>query len=74
MATNFHLQRVKYDQNAMDEFFHGYEPLLLEDIAESAIFMLKTCDRVAIKALDCVPTAQRALTRFDRGWKERNLT
>lgn len=72
VATHFHLQRVKYDQNAMDEFFYGYEPLVAEDIAESALFMLSQDGRTSIKALDCVPTAQRGLTRFDREWNDRN--
>lgn len=71
VTTNFHLQRVKYDEEAMDEFFYGYEPLVAEDIAESAVYMLNLPSRVSIKALDCVPTAQRALTRFDREWNAR---
>ncbi|KIV99800.1 uncharacterized protein PV09_08604 [Verruconis gallopava] len=62
----------KYDKDAMDEFFYGYEPLQSQDLAECAIYMLKSKDRVAIKALDCVPTAQRALARFDGEWNDRN--
>ncbi|KAF7553414.1 hypothetical protein G7Z17_g3643 [Cylindrodendrum hubeiense] len=72
VTTNFHLQRVKYDQDAMDEFFYGYEPLVAEDLAESVLYMLSLPARISIKALDCVPTAQRALTRFDREWNARH--
>jgi 3-hydroxy acid dehydrogenase / malonic semialdehyde reductase len=72
VATHFHLQRVKYDQDAMDEFFYGYEPLVAEDLADSVLYMLSRPGRTSIKALDCVPTAQRALTRFDREWNERH--
>ncbi|KAJ5757656.1 uncharacterized protein N7511_006350 [Penicillium nucicola] len=70
-ATNFHLQRVKYDKDAMDEFFYGYEPLVFEDLADAIWYMLSRSGRVSIKALDCVPTAQRSLTRFDREWNAR---
>lgn len=71
VVTNFHLQRVKFDQEAMDEFMQGYEPLVAEDLAESVLFMLRVPIRISIKALDCVPTAQRGLTRFDRDWNSR---
>lgn len=70
--THFHLQRVQYDQGAMDEFFQGYDPLVAEDLAQSVLYMLSLPCRISIKALDCVPTAQRALTRFDREWKSRH--
>ncbi|KAK2671708.1 Short-chain dehydrogenase/reductase SDR [Fusarium oxysporum f. sp. vasinfectum] len=72
VATHFHLQRVQYDQGAMDEFFQGYDPLVAEDLAQSVLYMLSLPSRISIKALDCVPTAQRALTRFDREWKSRH--
>lgn len=71
VTTNFHLQRVKFDQAAMDEFLEGYEPLVAEDLADSVVYMLSLPRRISIKALDCVPTAQRALTRFDREWNSR---
>ncbi|KAJ6019541.1 hypothetical protein N7522_001608 [Penicillium canescens] len=71
VATNFHLQRVKYDKVAMDEFFYGYEPLVSEDLADAVWYMLSRSGRTSIKALDCVPTAQRSLTRFDREWNAR---
>ncbi|TGO74747.1 hypothetical protein BELL_0259g00090 [Botrytis elliptica] len=59
--THFHLQRVKFDQNAMDEFTSGYPPLVAEDIANSVSFMLAQPESTTIKALDCVPTEIRAL-------------
>lgn len=72
VRTHFHLQRVQYDQKAMDEFFEGYEPLVAGDLADAVLYILSTPERISIKALDCVPTAQRALTRFDRDWNSRN--
>ncbi|KAM9876251.1 hypothetical protein VD0002_g1289 [Verticillium dahliae] len=69
--THFHLQRVQCDQDAMEDFYQGYDPLVAEDLAQSALYMLSLPDHVSIKALDCVPTAQRALTNFDREWKSR---
>ncbi|OHW96425.1 NADP-dependent l-serine l-allo-threonine dehydrogenase ydfg [Colletotrichum incanum] len=72
VVTHFHLQRVKYDQDAMDDFLKGYEPLVAEDLAENVLYMLSLPDRISVKALDCVPTAQRALTRFDREWNARH--
>jgi hypothetical protein len=33
--------------------------------------MLSQKDRVSVKALDVVPTAQRSLQVFDREWNER---
>ncbi|RBA12486.1 hypothetical protein FPRO05_03936 [Fusarium proliferatum] len=71
VQTHFHLQRVQYDQSAMDDFIEGYEPLVAEDLAQSVLYMLSLPPRVSIKALDCVPTAQRALTNFDREWNSR---
>ncbi|TGO58357.1 hypothetical protein BCON_0056g00130 [Botryotinia convoluta] len=70
--THFHLQRVKFDQDAMDEFTSGYPPLVADDITNSVSFMLTQPESTTIKALDCVPTPQRSLTNFDRTWNERN--
>lgn len=58
----------------MDEFFYGYEPLVAEDLAEAVAFMVSRPGRVSIKALDCVPSAQRSLTRIDREWNSRRET
>ncbi|KAJ4366118.1 hypothetical protein N0V83_007753 [Neocucurbitaria cava] len=71
VATNFHEQRVGYDKSQYDEFMEGFEPLVAEDVAEAAAFMLSQKDRVSVKALDVVPTAQRSLQVFDREWNKR---
>lgn len=49
----------------------GFEPLIAEDVAEGAVFMLNQKERVSIKALDIVPTAQRSLQVIDKKWNER---
>jgi 3-hydroxy acid dehydrogenase/malonic semialdehyde reductase len=69
--THFHEQRVGYDRDANAEFMRGFEPLLAEDVAGACVFMLGQKDRVSVKSLDVVPTAQRSLSVFDRGWKRR---
>ncbi|KAF1830305.1 short chain dehydrogenase/ reductase-like protein [Decorospora gaudefroyi] len=71
VATNFHEQRVGYDKQSYDTFMKGFEPLVAEDVADAAAFMLGQGDRVSVKALDVVPTAQRSLQVFDREWNER---
>lgn len=50
----------------------GFEPLLSEDVAEAAAWMLQAKERVSIKAIDVVPSAQRSLSVFDREWNQRN--
>lgn len=50
----------------------GFEPLIAEDIAEGAVFMLNQKDRISVKALDIVPTAQRSLQVIDKKWNERS--
>jgi 3-hydroxy acid dehydrogenase/malonic semialdehyde reductase len=52
----------------------GFEPLIADDVADAAAFMLSQKDRVSIKALDVVPTAQRSLQVFDRGWNSRDAS
>jgi 3-hydroxy acid dehydrogenase/malonic semialdehyde reductase len=64
--------RVSYDKASYDEFMQGFEPLVADDVAEAVAFMLAQKDRVSIKALDVVPTAQRSLQVFDREWNSRN--
>jgi len=49
----------------------GFEPLISEDIAEGAVFMLNQKERVSVKALDIVPTAQRSLQVIDKNWNQR---
>lgn len=63
--------RVGYDKSQYDEFMEGFEPLVADDVAEAAAFMLSQKDRVSVKALDVVPTAQRSLQVFDREWNSR---
>jgi 3-hydroxy acid dehydrogenase/malonic semialdehyde reductase len=46
-------------------------PLLAEEVARSAVWMLQQPDKISIKALDVVPSAQRSLSVFDRQWNER---
>jgi len=64
--------RVGYDKSSYDEFMSGFEPLVAPDVAEAAAFMLAQKDRVSVKALDVVPTAQRSLQVFDREWNSRS--
>ncbi|KAB2570471.1 NADP-dependent l-serine l-allo-threonine dehydrogenase [Lasiodiplodia theobromae] len=72
VATNFHEQRVGYDKGMYEGFVEGYEPLVADDVAEAVAWVLERPERVAVKALDVVPTAQRSLQVFDRKWNERN--
>lgn len=72
VATNFHELRVGYDSSKYDEFIRGYEPLVAADVADAVAWMISTPERVTVKALDVVPTAQRSLTVFDRSWNDRN--
>ncbi|KAI4651597.1 uncharacterized protein J4E79_009077 [Alternaria viburni] len=72
VATNFHEQRVGYEKQSYDTFMSGFEPLVAPDVAEAAAFMLSQKDRVSVKALDVVPTAQRSLQVFDREWNSRD--
>lgn len=74
VATNFHEQRVGYDASLISDFVQGYEPLVADDVADAIAWMLAKPERVAIKALDVVPTAQRSLTVFDREWTKRNAS
>lgn len=71
VATHFHTQRVQYDNKQYNDFMAGFEPLVAEDVADAAAFMLGQKDRVSVKALDVVPTAQRSLPVFDREWNSR---
>jgi 3-hydroxy acid dehydrogenase/malonic semialdehyde reductase len=72
VATHFHEQRVGYDKGMYDTFMDGFEPLVANDVAEAAAWMLASDGRVSIKAIDVVPTAQRGLSVFDREWNKRN--
>ncbi|KAF2142704.1 uncharacterized protein K452DRAFT_9455 [Aplosporella prunicola CBS 121167] len=72
VATNFHELRVGYDKKQYDDFMAGFEPLVADEVADAAAFMLSQPEKVSIKALDVVPTAQRSLQVFDRKWNERH--
>ncbi|KAL2842564.1 hypothetical protein BJY01DRAFT_249049 [Aspergillus pseudoustus] len=72
VATNFHSLRVGHDKEKYEKFFEGFEPLVSEDIARAAIYMLSQPLNVSVKAMDVVPSAQRSITVFDRNWNERN--
>ncbi|KAJ5956237.1 hypothetical protein N7501_010516 [Penicillium viridicatum] len=72
VAGHFHAQRIGHDQVQYDEFLEGYTPLIADDVAEAAVYMLNQPLNVSIKALDVVPSAQRSLNVFDRQWNERN--
>lgn len=73
VATNFHEQRVGYDKGQYDDFMKGMEPLVAEDVADAAAFMLSwPPERISVKAMDVVPTAQRSLQVMDKTWNERN--
>ncbi|KAG7382855.1 hypothetical protein PHYPSEUDO_004306 [Phytophthora pseudosyringae] len=66
VATNFHEQRVGFDQQMYSQFMEGYEPLVSDDVADAIVWVLGRPERVMAKALDVVPTAQRSLSVFDR--------
>jgi 3-hydroxy acid dehydrogenase/malonic semialdehyde reductase len=72
VATHFHEQRVGFDKGKYEAFMEGFEPLVAEDVAEAAAWMLSSGDRVSVKAVDVVPSAQRSLSVFDREWTQRN--
>lgn len=72
VATNFHEQRVGFDRQMYSQFMDGYEPLVSDDVADAISWVLDKPERVMVKALDVVPTAQRSLSVFDREWNARN--
>ncbi|GAB7325887.1 hypothetical protein MBLNU13_g09952t2 [Cladosporium sp. NU13] len=71
VAGHFHRLRVGGDEAAYKGFMEGYEPLLAEEVARNAIWMLQQPEKISVKALDVVPSAQRSLSVFDRQWTER---
>ncbi|KAE9576410.1 hypothetical protein CGMCC3_g7317 [Colletotrichum fructicola] len=72
VTTNFHSQRVGHDKEKYDSFIEGYDPLISDDIAQAALYMLDQPPNISIKALDVVPTAQRSLNVFDKTWTDRS--
>lgn len=71
VRTNFHFQRVGQDEEAFNGVFEGTSELGPEDIAEAALWQLKAPERISVKALDIVPSAQRSLSNVDREWAKR---
>lgn len=71
VKTHFHFQRVGRDERAFEGIFEGTEPLQADDIAEAAVWMLQQPDRVSIKAMDVLPSAQRSLSVVDKEWNRR---
>jgi len=71
VKTHFHYQRVGKDDRKFEEVFEGLEELGPEDLADAAVWMLEQPQRISIKAMDVVPTAQRSLSAVDRDWKHR---
>jgi 3-hydroxy acid dehydrogenase/malonic semialdehyde reductase len=71
VATHFHEQRVGFDKGMYEGFMEGFEPLVAEDVAEAAEWMLSCEEKISVKALDVVPSAQRSLSVFDREWNKR---
>lgn len=72
VQTNFHEQRVGYDQSQYDDFMDGIEALVADDVAKAAVWMVGSEERVTIRALDVIPSSQRTLQVFDREWEKRN--
>ena len=72
VATHFHEQRVGYDKKLYDDFMSGMEPLVAEDVAEAAAYMLSTKERISVTAMNVEPTPQRSLQVMDKTWNDRN--
>ncbi|MBY6207479.1 MULTISPECIES: SDR family oxidoreductase [Halomonas] len=72
VKTKFHLNRVNNDDDAFNDIFKGIEPLDPQDVALEALWMISRPDRISVKALDVVPTAQKSLTEVDRSWNDRH--
>lgn len=73
--TTFHKQRVGNRQEEYDTFMEGFEPLMAQDVAEQIVWVLAQGlrkERVSVKALDVVPSAQRMLYVIDKDWNKRN--
>jgi 3-hydroxy acid dehydrogenase / malonic semialdehyde reductase len=73
VKTHFHYQRVGRDDRAFEGIFEGTEPLEAEDIAAAAVWMLQLPERISIKAMDVLPSAQRSLSVVDKEWNARRV-
>ena len=56
--TEFSLVRYKGDTEKASDVYHGYEPLLAEDVARIAWFIIKSPKHVCINDIEVTPTAQ----------------
>ena len=70
--TLFHKRRHGWDEAKEAETFDGLEELTADDVAGVILWMCQQPERISIRALDVVPTAQRSLYFTDRQWNERN--
>ncbi|KAF2681020.1 hypothetical protein K458DRAFT_433897 [Lentithecium fluviatile CBS 122367] len=65
VATNFHELWVCFDRVMYEEFMEGFGPLLAGDMAEVVAWMVDGEERISVRAVDVVPSAQRSLSVFD---------
>ncbi len=59
VETNFSPTRFSGDMEKADAVYEGYEPLLAEDVADLALYMLQAPSHVNIQDVLVMPTAQR---------------
>ncbi len=64
--TEFSLVRFKGDQQTADATYHGFQPLIAQDIAETIYFVATRAPHVTINDLVIMPTAQASATVFHR--------
>ena len=65
--TEFSMVRFKGNQEAAEAVYQGYEPLLAEDIAETALFLATRPAHVNINDLIITPTAQANSVTVKKG-------
>lgn len=73
-SAAFHYTRHGEDSGGPqgEATFAGLEPLLPEDVAQVILTQVQQPERVSLRAVDVVPTAQRSLYVADREWNERH--
>lgn len=64
--TEFSLVRFKGDQSTADSVYEGFDPLLAQDIAETAYFVASRPAHVNINDIVIMPAAQASATVFER--------
>lgn len=70
VQTEFSLVRFKGDEEKADSVYDGFEPLLAEDVAEVAWFIVSRPAHVNINDILVMPTAQASGTLFERNKKD----